>query len=129
MKSSQSAHVVGRKLGNDLDAFTWNSPAVSSPTARRKRNNKSKTFKRDVSAPILSSTLGGESNVRIVQENNFMGGHSVSASSLQAPVNVGTSNSDYGSDKSAASKESASKEDSEINSSLSEKNQLIFHLV
>ena len=91
MKQSSSA----RQLGSDLDSFTWSSPAISSPTARRKRssgNNNRKTLQRDASAPVLSSTagqMGGgkhTTNVRTVQENNFMSARSASASSLQVPA-------------------------------------------
>lgn len=88
MKSSQSV----KQLGEDLDAFTWNSPAVSSPTARRKKTTHGTTMRRDASAPVLSSTTGdfgttGSTRGRI-QQNNFMTGHTSSTSSFQRPLNA-----------------------------------------
>lgn len=110
MKHSSSA----RQLGSDLDSFTWSSPAISSPTARRKRssgNNNKKTLQRDASAPVLSSTAGqmgggNPTNVRTIQENNFMSVRSASALSLQVPTNVTPLGAGFGT-------KSASKDDSD----------------
>ena len=106
MKSSQSV----KQLGEDLDAFTWDSPAISSPTARKK---KSRSLRRDASAPVLSTTTT-TTNVNRVQQNNFMSCSTASASSLQRPMNVtrarsGHTSALYGA-KSATKDDSAAKD-------------------
>ena len=55
MKHSSSA----RQLGSDLDSFTWSSPAISSPTARRKQLSGNNNKRRVRTGPFLHRRSDG----------------------------------------------------------------------
>ena len=75
MKTSKST------VGSDLDAYKWESPAVSSPSRGKKKRlgGGARGLARDASAPAL---LQGGGSGGPVQRNNFMAGHTESAASL-----------------------------------------------
>ena len=116
MKTSKST------VGSDLDAYKWESPAVSSPT-RGKKNRRGGGgggsgggrggrggLARDASAPALLQGGGGGGG--LVQRNNFMAGHKASAASLSrqripAAAFGGAFAGDFGSKASSATKDDA----------------------
>ena len=116
MKSSQST----KQLGEDLDSFTWDSPAIRSPTGKRKKNLKSKSnsLRTSMSAQTLSTTTSNNNmhhqssnNIRNIQQNNFMSGSAASTSSLQRPMHASRTN--LNTNNSSSSSKSSTKEDSD----------------